>query len=103
VVTPKTTLDWYRRLVRRVVGVEYHMHDLCHAGLTWAAATGATVVELLHRAGHASPTVAMAYQHATSDRDVVLAAALAGLCAPKAPVIPISAAAAPGGNAAGPQ
>ncbi|MGH3733068.1 MAG: tyrosine-type recombinase/integrase, partial [Acidimicrobiales bacterium] len=56
---------------------DLHLHDLRHSGLTWAAATGATVAELMRRAGHASPAAAMRYQHATEDRDRVLADALA--------------------------
>ena len=55
------------------------MHDLRHSGLTWSAATDATVAELQRRAGHASPAVGMRYQHATDDRDRALADALAGL------------------------
>jgi integrase len=58
---------------------DLHLHDLRHSGLTWAAATGATTKELMHRAGHASPAAALRYQHATEDRDRVLADALAAL------------------------
>ncbi len=60
---------------------DLHLHDLRHSGLTWAAATGATVAELMRRAGHASPAAALRYQHASEDRDRVLADALAGLSA----------------------
>ena len=63
----------------KVVRTDLHFHDLRHSGLTWAAATGATVAELMRRAGHASPAAAMRYQHATEDRDRVLADALATL------------------------
>lgn len=73
---------------RTKVGVSYRMHDLRHAGLTWSAATGATVAELMHRAGHKSHVAAIRYQHATEDRDKALAAALADM-APKAKVVPI--------------
>lgn len=73
---------------RRTVGVSYRLHDLRHAGLTWSAATGASTAELMRRAGHASPAAALRYQHATEDRDKVLADALAGM-APKAPVVAI--------------
>jgi len=55
------------------------LHDLRHSGLTWLAATGATMAELMHRGGHASPATAMRYQHATKDRDSSLAAALGKL------------------------
>jgi integrase len=58
---------------------ELHMHDLRHTGLTLAAATGATTAELMHRAGHASASASLRYQHATRDRDQVLAIALANL------------------------
>lgn len=67
---------------RQAVGrSDLHLHDLRHSGLTWSAAAGATVAELMRRAGHASPAAAMRYQHATEDRDRVLANALASLAA----------------------
>ena len=55
---------------------DLHLHDLSHTGLTLAAATGATTAELILRAGHASADAALRYQHATRDRDQVLANAL---------------------------
>jgi len=58
---------------------DLHLHDLRHTGLTLAAATGATTAELMHRAGHASASASLRYQHATQDRDHVLANALAEL------------------------
>jgi len=61
---------------------DLHLHDLRHTGLTLAAATGTTTAELMHRAGHASANAALRYQHATKDRDRVLAEALAGLTTP---------------------
>jgi integrase len=78
-------LAWNK--ARRAVGrPDLHLHDLRHTGLTWSAATGASVAELMRRAGHKSPAAAMRYQHATEDRDRVLAEALAKL----ATVTPIS-------------
>ena len=56
-----------------------HFHDLRHTGGTLAAATGATLKELMARLGHSSPRAAMIYQHATRDRDQVIAKALGGL------------------------
>lgn len=50
-------------------------------------AIGATIAELMRRAGHASTAAALRYQHATEDRDRALADALAGLAA-DAPVVP---------------
>jgi len=59
----------------------FHFHDLRHTSNTWAAATGASTRELMARMGHASPVAAIGYQHATADRDRVIADALAGLAA----------------------
>ncbi len=55
---------------------DLHFHDLRHTGLTLAAATGATTAELMRRAGHASPDAALRYQHATLERDALLASKL---------------------------
>jgi integrase len=51
-------------------------HDLRHTGATMAAATGATIKELMARIGHTTPTMAMRYQHASADRDRAIAQAL---------------------------
>ncbi len=48
-------------------------------GGTLAAATGASLKELMARLGHSSPRAAMIYQHATRDRDQAIAKALGGL------------------------
>lgn len=69
---------WQR--ARASVGrTDLHLHDLRHTGLTLAAATGATTFELMHRAGHSSSEAAMRYQHATRDRDRIIADALSKL------------------------
>ncbi|MGH3501276.1 MAG: tyrosine-type recombinase/integrase [Nocardioidaceae bacterium] len=52
-----------------------HFHDLRHTGNTLAA-TGAGLRELMVRMGHASSRAALIYQHATSDRDRLIADAL---------------------------
>jgi integrase len=61
---------------------DIRFHDLRHSGLTWAAATGASVAELMRRAGHRSPNAALRYQHANEDRDRALASALGKLARP---------------------
>ena len=77
---------WQR--ARVVVGrTDLHLHDLRHTGLTLAAATGATTVELMHRAGHSSSVAAMRYQHATKDRDRLIADALGMIANPVAHVL----------------
>lgn len=64
---------------------DLRLHDLRHTGLTLSAATGATTAELMHRAGHSSASAALRYQHATENRDRVLAIALGGLIRSDAP------------------
>jgi integrase len=44
-------------------------HDLRHSGAVLAAATGATLAELMGRLGHSTPQAAMRYQHAAKGRD----------------------------------
>ncbi len=54
-------------------------HDLRHSGAVLAAATGATLAELMARLGHSTPGAAMRYQHAAQGRDLQIAAALSKL------------------------
>jgi integrase len=49
-----------------------------HTAATLAAATGATLAELMRRLGHSTPIAAMRHQHATDDRDKAIAEALSG-------------------------
>jgi hypothetical protein len=44
-----------------------------------AAATGATLAELMARLGHSTVSAAMRYQHAAADRDKAIAEALSKL------------------------
>jgi integrase len=60
---------------------DLRFHDLRHTGAVLAAATGATLTELMARFGHSTVDAAMAYQQASQDRDKVIAAALSGLAA----------------------
>ncbi len=81
-INPRT-LERRWDVARRAVGrPDLHLHDLRHSGLTWAAASGASVAELMRRGGHATSAAALRYQHATEDRDAAIAAALADLAAP---------------------
>ncbi|MCO6010207.1 tyrosine-type recombinase/integrase [Actinoallomurus purpureus] len=70
----------FRRIwnkARAQIGLpDLHFHDLWHVGNTLAASTGASLKELVTRMGHASPRAALIYQHATRDRDKVVAQAL---------------------------
>jgi integrase len=67
---------------------DLRFHDLRHTGAVLAAATGATLADLMARLGHSTVSAAMRYQHAASDRDKVIAEALSALAA--ATVTPIS-------------
>lgn len=51
----------------------FTFHGLRHSGLTLAGQSGATLAELMHRAGHANAETVMIYQHATQDRDAAIA------------------------------
>lgn len=62
---------------------DLRFHDLRHTGATLAAATGATLAELMRRLGHSTPVAAMRYQHAVDERDQAIAEALSGFAAGK--------------------
>ncbi|WP_191498657.1 tyrosine-type recombinase/integrase [Mycobacterium simulans] len=66
---------WYR--ARTAAGREdLRWHDLRHSGAVLAAATGASLAELMARLGHSTPQAAMRYQHAAQGRDREIAALL---------------------------
>jgi len=58
---------------------DLRFHDLRHTGATLAAQTGATLVELMNRLGHSTAGAAMRYQHASADRDLLIAERLSAL------------------------
>jgi integrase len=68
---------------------DLRFHDLRHTGATLAAATGATLADLMARLGHSTPAAAMRYQHAAADRDRAIAEALSGFAG--ATVVPLRA------------
>lgn len=51
-------------------------HGLRHSGAVLAAQAGATISELQQRLGHATPGMAMHYQHAAKGRDQLVAEAM---------------------------
>jgi integrase len=72
-----TFADAFKRAARRAGLPEaLRFHHLRHAGLTMLAQSGATLAELQARAGHATPGIAMRYQHAVAVRDDEIARAL---------------------------
>ncbi|MBX7453395.1 site-specific integrase [Mycolicibacterium sp. 3033] len=66
---------WYK--AREAAGrKDLRWHDLRHSGAVLAAATGASLAELMARLGHSTPQAAMRYQHAAQGRDREIAALL---------------------------
>lgn len=69
---------WYK--ARAAAGRDdLRWHDLRHSGAVLAAATGASLAELMARLGHSTPQAAMRYQHAAQGRDREIAALLSKL------------------------
>lgn len=66
---------WYK--ARAEAGrPDLRWHDLRHTGATLAAATGASLAELMARLGHSTPGASLRYQHAVAGRDHEIAALL---------------------------
>jgi integrase len=60
----------YFRKAREAAGrPDLRFHDLRHTGATLAAASGATLAELMQRLGHTTVSAALAYQHAAQGSD----------------------------------
>ncbi len=81
-ISPRSLQRAWTRAREAIARPDLHFHDLRHSGLTWAAATGASVADLMRRGGHASTVAALRYQHSTEDRDAALAEALGALATP---------------------
>ena len=70
----------YFRKAREAAGrPDLRFHDLRHTGATMAAASGATVTELMQRLGHSTVSAALAYQHAVEGSDKRIAARLSAI------------------------
>lgn len=80
-VAPSTLARWWYPARDAAGRPDLRFHDLRHTGATLAAATGATLAELMARLGHSTPSMALRYQHAAADRDRVIAHALSELAA----------------------
>ena len=52
------------------------LHNLRHTGLAQAARSGATLPDLMNRAGHTTPRAALIYLHTDDERDQVVAASM---------------------------
>ncbi|MGI8680862.1 MAG: tyrosine-type recombinase/integrase [Mycobacteriales bacterium] len=78
-MAPSTLYKVFYRARAEAGRPDLRFHDLRHTGAVLAAATGATLAELMSRLGHSTPAAAMRYQHASADRDLVIAQALSAL------------------------
>jgi len=71
-----TFVRWWAKARTAAGRPELRFHDLRHTGLTMAAQAGATTRELMDRAGHTTPAMALHYQHTAAGRDAAIAEAL---------------------------
>jgi len=75
-LAPATLNRWYYKARDAAARPDLRFHDLRHSGAVLAAATGASLAELMARLGHSTPQAAMRYQHAAAGRDREIAALL---------------------------
>jgi integrase len=78
-LTPSTLMHHFYAARASIGRDDLRWHDLRHTGATLAAATGASLAELMARLGHSTPQAAMRYQHAAQGRDREIAALLSKL------------------------
>ena len=76
---PSTLYRWWYKARAAAGRPDLRWHDLRHSGAVLAAATGASLAELMARLGHSTPQAAMRYQHAAQGRDREIAALLSKL------------------------
>lgn len=72
-VHPNTIRTHFDHARRKAGRPDLRFHDLRHSALTWLAAEGATLKELMESAGHADVSAAIRYQHAVDARRDALA------------------------------
>jgi integrase len=76
VLAPSTLYSVFYPARKAAGRPDLRFHDLRHTGATLAAATGATLADLMQRLGHSTAGAAMRYQHSAQDRDAAIAVAL---------------------------
>lgn len=72
-VHPNTIRTHFDHARRKAGRPDLRFHDLRHSALTWLAAEGATLKELMESAGHSDVSAAIRYQHAVDARRDTLA------------------------------
>ncbi len=83
-LSPSTLQKPYERARKAAGRPDLRFHDLRHTGAVLAAATGATLAELMARLGHSTAGAALRYQHAAQDRDRAIAEALSKMAGEQA-------------------
>ena len=78
-LAPSTLYGVYYPAREKAGRPDLRFHDLRHTGAVLAAATGATLAELMARLGHTTAGAALRYQHAAAERDKAIAAKLSEL------------------------
>jgi integrase len=73
---PSTVTTHFKKAAAIAGRSDLRFHDLRHTGATLAAASGATLAELMQRLGHTTVSAALAYQHAAQGSDKRIAANL---------------------------
>ncbi len=72
-ISDRVLLNRLKKACRQAGVPEVVFHELRHTGLTLFAQAGATLSELMYRAGHSDAKTVMVYQHASLERDRELA------------------------------
>ncbi|OBI46983.1 tyrosine-type recombinase/integrase [Mycobacterium colombiense] len=85
-LAPASFYRWYYPARTKAKRPDLRFHDLRHSGAVFAAATGATLAELMGRLGHSTPAAALRYQHVAAGRDKKIAEALSALLKASAPM-----------------
>lgn len=78
-LTGTTMFRWFDAARRDADRPDLRFHDLRHTGLTLAAHAGATLPDLMKRAGHSSVNAAQVYMHAARGRDAEIASRMSEL------------------------
>lgn len=82
-LAPSTLYKSFYRARQAIGKPALRWHDLRHVGAVLAAATGATLAELMARLGHSTAGAALRYQHAAAGADARIAARLSELAGAK--------------------
>lgn len=78
-LAPSTLYRHFYRARDKAGRPDLAVHHLRHVGASLAAASGASLRELMDRLGHSTPAASLRYQHAAAGRDAEIAAALSRL------------------------